>query len=213
VERVIGYYLEGAGAEEMPMTVGFVDGRGFTTLAEQSGPARAMEIVNHHLAVILAVVFAHHGSCLKFLGDGLLLGFGLREKDNARHADQSLKCALAIQEAISAYHSGCSADQRLRFGIGIRTGQVVLGTVGIQNRRDVAIIGDAVNTAQRLMTMARSGEVIRSGQTLAAARDSFAVEFLDATLVKGKSEKVEVYKLIGLKTEGQRLDRGPTPDL
>lgn len=182
----------------MPMTVSFVDGRGFTTLAEQSGPAKAMEIVNRHLAVILDVVFAHHGSCLKFLGDGLLLGFGLREeKDADRHATRSLKCALAIQEAISAYHSDRSADQQLRFGIGVSTGPVVLGAVGIKERRDVAIIGDAVNTAQRLMTMARPGEVILSGQTLAAAGDFFDVEFLDATLVKGKSEKVEVYKLIG----------------
>ncbi len=179
------------------MTVSFVDGRGFTTLAEHSGPAVAMEIVNRHLAVILDAVFAQRGSCLKIQGDGVLLGFGLRDEDRDRHAAQSLECALAIQQAIAAYHEGCAADRRLRFGIGISTGMVVLGAVGIKERRDVAIIGDTTNTAQRLMTMARSGEVLFTGQTLAAAGNQFEVEFLESTLVKGKSEKVDVYKLVG----------------
>ena len=163
-----------------------------------------MEIVNQHMAVILDVLFTHRGSCLKFLGDGLLLAFGLRDEDREWHAAQSLECALAIQQAIAAYHVGCSVDRRLRFGIGISTGMVVLGAVGIKNRRDVAIVGDTVNTAQRVMTMARSGEVLLTGQTLAAAGNKFEVELLESTLVKGKSEKVEVFKLIGPRT-GDRL--------
>lgn len=179
------------------MTVAFLDGRGFTTLAESSGPGKAMEIVNQHMAIILDVLFAHRGSCLKFLGDGLLVSFGLRDEDRRGHEAQSLVCSLAIQQAIEDYHVTCPPDKRLRFGIGVSTGNVVLGAVGIKNRRDVAIVGDTVNTAQRIMCMARPGEILLTGQTLATVGDRFEVEFLDSTLVKGKSEKVQVYKLLG----------------
>jgi len=208
---VIGYYLKGTGAEQIPMTVVFLDGRGFTTLAESAGPAAAMEIVNQHMAIILDVLFAHRGSCLKFLGDGLLVSFGLRAEDHDGHEGQSLECSLAIQRAIKDYHAECSSERQLRFGIGISTGKVVLGAVGIKDRRDVAIVGDTVNTAQRVMTMARSGEILLTGQTLAAVGNRFEVEFLESTLVKGKSEKVEVFKLVGQKDSHDDTAPDPSP--
>jgi adenylate cyclase len=120
---------------------------------------------------------------------------------------------LDIQRALKEYHAECSSERQLRFGIGICTGNVVLGAVGIKDRRDVAIVGDTVNTAQRIMNMARPGEVLLTGQTLAAVENRFEIEFLQSTLVKGKSEKIEVFKLIGPKGSHDDTATDPSPTI
>ena len=181
--------------ERRQITVIFADIRGFTSVAEQLSPERVVTLLNDYLAAMTDVVFKYDGTVDKFLGDGLMAMFGapLGHGDDVRRA---LSCAKEMQAVFNQLRRKWRSEglPDLRQGIGINTGEAVVGSIGSVRRLDYTAIGDAVNTAHRLQSLAAGGQIVLSASTFNRLGDEPA-ESLGAIQVKGKRETVNVYRL------------------
>jgi adenylate cyclase len=177
------------GGEQREITVLFADIRGFTALSERLSPRRVVEILNQHLARMAEVVFEHRGTVDKFTGDGLMALFGA-PLPQASHAAQAVRAALALQACAQQVNDGT-----LQYGIGIHTGEAVVGNIGSQRRLDYTAIGDTVNLASRLESLATPGQILISQATYEHTQDEIQAREIGPSLVKGRQEPVIVYKV------------------
>lgn len=177
--------------EEVEATILFSDIRGFSTLAERMPPRELAAILAKHLAGMAEVVLAHGGTIDKFAGDAVMAVFGAPDP-LPDHAERALRCAAAMQARQAEMNA--DAESPLHMGIGVNTGVVIAGTMGGGGRLEYTVVGDAVNVAQRLQSVAGAGEVIASATTVGAAPEVRA-EPAGTQEVKGRREPVETYRL------------------
>ena len=194
--------LEGQSAEA---TILMSDIRGFTALAEKEEPTKILHWLNEYFGELVPVIASHGGVVDKFEGDAMLAFFGilptpLRSQDSAYQACQAaVKMLLVIQE-INARRIA-KGEPPLNTGIGVNTGSLIAGGLGTADRLNYTVIGDTVNTTQRIQGLTRSfGEsgIIVSEYTLMALderRAEFNVEPLGEHTFKGKLELVWLYRL------------------
>jgi adenylate cyclase len=177
-------------AQELEVTLMFVDVRGFTTLAERLRPTEVVTTLNRLFERIVPIVHDHGGHVDKYAGDGLMAVFGApRRKDG--HADDALGAALQIADAVHDEFSGA-----LTVGVGLNSGPVVAGNVGGAGRLEFSVIGDAVNVAARVETATRqTGDtVLLTGATLSQLTgDRSDFEPRPGLALKGKTNPVAVY--------------------
>jgi adenylate cyclase len=183
-----GTLLEG---EEVPVTVMFIDIRGFTSIAERLSAPELVAMLNRLFERIVPIIHAHGGHVDKYVGDGLLAVFGAprRQRD---HADQALFASLEIAAAVDH-----EFEEQLSIGIGINTGLVVAGNIGGAGRLEFSVIGDAVNVAARVeeATRATGDTILVSEHTRALLSDN-ATDLLEerpAVSLKGRIEAVSLF--------------------
>jgi adenylate cyclase len=185
--------------ERREVTVLFCDIRGFTPLSERLDPEGVVLLLNEFYNLMIETTFAHDGTLDKFLGDGVMCVFGapIARPD---HAMQAIRTALDMQAGIASLSERFVAQGRppIAIGIGMSAGEVVAGTVGSENRMEYTAIGDSVNLAARLESLARPGQVLISQQTLAMVDDRVQAKSMGSVRVKGKEDEVEVYEVIGI---------------
>jgi len=145
------------------------------------------------------VVFRHEGNLDKFIGDCVMAVWG----PPSQHPDdpaRALRAALEMQDAVELLNgSRVAAGKRpIEVGIGVNTGQAVVGYMGSTERHEFTAIGDTVNTASRLCGLARGGEVVATDSTIFKAGTGFDVEPLPTTQVKGKEKGVQPYRVHGV---------------
>jgi adenylate cyclase len=190
------------GGRQMEVSVLFADIRGFTTMSENLPPPEVVDILNQYLDSMEAQVFEHGGTLDKYTGDGMMVLFGapLEQPD---HAQRAVRAALAMQRA-AAEVSDRRGDVgwKVVYGIGIATGSAVVGHIGSRRRLDYTAIGDTVNLAARLESIAPAGAVLINQATSEAVKDIAVVEQLEPTKVKGKAKPVAVYRVLGLQEGG-----------
>jgi len=178
------------------LTVLFVDIRNFTRFAELHQPEKVVEVLNQYLDIMVDVVFKYQGTLDKFLGDGLLALFGtpLRQAD---HPQRAVRAALEIQRAIGAFNTsrGQQGAMPLDIGIGINSGEAIVGNIGSEKRMEYTVIGDMVNVAQRLQTQAQGGEVLISDTTLTHVRELVTVYATVEAQVKGRQQPVCAHRI------------------
>ncbi|WP_414639383.1 adenylate/guanylate cyclase domain-containing protein [Archangium sp.] len=177
----------------------FADIRGFTTLSENESPQEVVSMLNEFFSLMAGVVFRHEGNLDKFIGDCVMAVWG----PPSPHADdpaRALRAALEMQDAVQVMNGSRVAAGKLpiEVGIGVNTGQAVVGYMGSTERHEFTAIGDTVNTASRLCGLARGGEVVANQSTVQKAGTGFEVEPLPVTQVKGKEKGVQAYRVIGL---------------
>ncbi|MEV0672035.1 adenylate/guanylate cyclase domain-containing protein [Mycobacterium sp. NPDC050441] len=184
-------------AQEVDVTLMFVDVRGFTALAERLQPIEVVTTLNRLFERIVPIVHDHGGHVDKYAGDGLMAVFGApRHQD--RHADDALGAALQIATAVDDEFSGA-----LSVGVGLNSGPVVAGNVGGAGRLEFSVIGDAVNIASRVETATRqTGDtVLLTAATLSQlTRDQGDFEARPGLALKGKTNPVVVYAPVPAKT-------------
>ena len=165
------------GGEERVVSILFSDLKGYTTLSEQLPPAQLVKMLNDYFGAMTAIIDAHGGCVIEFLGDGILAVFGAPQSmDN--HAEQAVRCALAMQERLKALpedwegaalgeYFNQDGGQDFAMRIGIHTGPVVAGNLGCPSRMKYAVIGDSVNVAARLEAMNKTlnSDTLISGDT------------------------------------------------
>jgi adenylate cyclase len=178
------------------VSVLFADIRSFTTFAEQHPPEHVVEVLNQYFDRMVRVLFAHQGTLDKFLGDGLLAMFGtpLAHPDHRRLAVQA---ALAMQQALAELNRARQQQGglALQVGIGINSGEAIVGNIGSEKRMEYTVVGDMVNVAQRLQAQAGGGEVLVGENTLEGIQEQVKVyEVLD-THVKGRQQTVRAYRI------------------
>lgn len=185
--------------ERKPVTILFTDIVGSTTLAEKLDPEEWKEIVNGAHRRVSAAVYRYEGTIAQLLGDGVLAFFGApvtHEDDPVR----AVRAALEVQDAIHGYTEelrGYVDDFRMR--IGVNTGTVVIGNVGSDMHMEYLAIGDAVNLAARLQSVAQPGRVLISESTARLCRSAFELYPLGEIAVKGRAEPVKVFEVVGSK--------------
>ena len=181
------------------VTVLFCDIRGFTPLAERLDPEAVVLLLNEFYNLMIETTFKHDGTLDKFLGDGVMCVFGAPIA-RADHAMQAVRTALDMLDGIAGLSSRFTRQGRppIAVGIGVSAGEVVAGTVGSEDRMEYTAIGDSVNLAARLESIAKPGQVLISQHTLDMIDDHVQAKAMGAIRVKGKEEEVEVYEVIGL---------------
>jgi adenylate cyclase len=176
----------------------FTDLRGFTRLTERFAhdPAGLMEVLNAHLKKVLRSISICGGVVEKFVGDGVMATFGANG-DQADHVGRAMAAAIGLIGANEALNRRSAADWgfRLDVGVGIASGDVVVGAVGSADRSELGVLGDAVNVAARLVTQAGPGEVLMTGTVYRAMEDMLQSELTSQSAVRGRSGRLEIYRM------------------
>jgi adenylate cyclase len=186
------------GGEEKVLTVLFSDLEGFTSASEKMTPTELVAFLNRYLSEMTSVVFEEGGIVDKYLGDGFMAEFGapIALPD---HADRALRSAIRMQERLKQLRQGLG-EAALRCRVGINSGPMVIGNVGSFEAFDYTAIGDAVNLASRLEGANRyyGTSILISASTRAQlTTDEFRLRPVDIVKVKGKTEAILIYEVIG----------------
>jgi adenylate cyclase len=192
--------------KKVKATVFYSDIRGFTTMSESMSPEDVYSQLNEYFEAMCAIVFEHGGYVDKFIGDCIMAVFSApyQTPDDARNA---VIAALEQQSKLRELCARWRDEGRPEFGVGmgVNTGEVVMGNLGASSRMNYTVIGDNVNVAARLYDLAKAGEIVISETTYAECRDVVEVEPREPVSVKGKSLPIAVYSVTALK-------RGATPN-
>jgi class 3 adenylate cyclase len=177
----------------------FADIRGYTRLSEQAPPDALVRILNTYLDILTEAIWREEGTLTMFIGDALMAIFNA-PLPQADHTLRAVRAALGMREAIERFHAdrGLSPSP-VNYGIGVSTGLAVVGNIGARDRlQNYTAIGDTVNTAQRLQAGATPNQILLSAATYLAVTDDVRIRELTPMLVKGKSQPLPVYELLGL---------------
>ena len=204
-DRLLAGDLRSEG-EERTASVLFCDLRGFTGIAERTPPRELVRTLNQFFTTMTTWARDCDGFVDKFIGDGLLVVFGLFDDDTERGpavgAAAAVRCALGMGERLARLNQERQAVGQvpLAMKIGVHTGPVVAGTIGAADRHEYTVVGDTVNVAARLEELCRERgcEVMVSGATWALARaggTTLPAAELDAVTLRGRNEAVQAYRI------------------
>jgi adenylate cyclase len=181
------------GGESQRITLLFADVRGFTTMAEKMKPREAVELLNGFFARMTNVIFEHDGTLDKYLGDGLMALFGA-PLGLQNDAEAAVRAAVNMQKSLAELNT-TSGKPPLSIGIGIHTGEAVVGFLGTERRMDYTAIGDTVNVASRLTSQASPGQIVISAATYALIGRGISCCELSPMKLKGRDEPIEVHEV------------------
>jgi adenylate cyclase len=181
------------------VTVLFVDIRGFTTLAENDSPQETVSMLNAFFTAMAKVIFKYEGNLDKFIGDCVMAVWG-PPSSHPDDAARALRAALEMQTEMEALNQQRKAAGRepIAIGIGVNTGQAVVGYMGSTDRHEYTAIGDPVNAAARLCSLARGGEILASEFSVKNAGTGFRCDEMPVLQVKGKEKGFVIYRVIGV---------------
>ena len=199
------------GGEKRQITVLMSDLRGYTRFAEQGDPAWVMEILNDFLACMTDIIIAYGGTINEFIGDAIFAVYGAPIPYHD-HAERAAASALAMQRAMAEINQTHAEHGRPRFemGIGLNTGEAVVGNIGSEQRAKYAVVGAAVNLAARVEGCTVGGQIFLSPATYERLRDLAEVAPPVPVEVKGIAEPLLLYELRGI--GGQFAQRLPEMD-
>ncbi|MEO8354409.1 MAG: adenylate/guanylate cyclase domain-containing protein [Chloroflexota bacterium] len=186
------------GGKKGDITILFADIRGFTAYSEKHTPEDLVAVLNRYLAAAADAVLANEGTVDKFLGDAVMAWYNapLPQRD---HTLRAVRSALAIQDAIAVLHAEMPEETHLNFGVGIHYGEAVLGWIGTEKRLEYTAISDSVNTCKRIQENAARNQILISRDAYERVKDEIEAKPFLPLSVKGKTQPLEVYELLGLK--------------
>jgi adenylate cyclase len=197
--------------QKVTATIILTDLQGFSTICEKLPPEVVMSWLNEYLSAMAQEVQAHQGVINKFTGDGMLAVFGvpiprITPEEIAQDARLAVSCALAISSRLPQMNQNWS-DRGLpsaKMRVGIFTGPVMVGSLGGTTRLEYGVIGDSVNIASRLESCQKDRQedtcrILIAEETLLHLADKFEVECWGALPLKGREQKVNVYRILGSK--------------
>jgi adenylate cyclase len=214
LRRTFGFYLSEAvlnqlianpdlvklGGVKREMTVLFSDLRGFTSLSEKLSPEQLVKILNIYLTEMSDVVLNENGVIDKYMGDAIMAFWGA-PLDDARHAHNACLAAWKMKNLLVEMNNtnAWQEDVILKLGIGVNSGEMIVGNMGGAKRFDYTVMGDSVNLGSRLEGLNKiyGSEIIISQSVYPKVKDEFATRILDRVAVKGKTEPITIYELLG----------------
>lgn len=185
-----------ADAEKCQITVLFSDIRGFTSLSEQLDAAEVLALLNRYLSMQVATLFAYQATLDKFIGDAIMAFWGA-PLPQPQQADLALKAAGAMLANLQQFKQSLPAHlQHFDIGIGIHTGEAVVGMLGTAQRLEYTAIGDTVNVASRLESISKiHGRVLCSEQTKCALHSPQPLISRGDIQLKGRAGTIHIYQL------------------
>ncbi len=185
------------GGDRKNVSLLFIDIRGFTPLSEKLSPEEVVAILNQYFEIVTKCIFNNKGMVDKFMGDAVMAIFNA-PMDVDKHAYWALRAAQdIIAEGVELQRKVLEmSGVNLYFGIGINTGDAVVGNIGAENRYEYTAIGDTVNLAARLESNAKPGQVLVSKAVYDAVEGSIPLESVGEIMVKGKSKPIQIFQLV-----------------
>ena len=186
------------GGETRNMTFLFCDIRGFTPISEKykGNPAGLTKLINRFLTRMTDVIIANGGTIDKFMGD-CIMAFWNAPIANPKHRQMAIKSAIEMQKELVKLNKKLIAEElpEINIGIGINSGDALVGNMGSEQRFDYSVIGDAVNLASRLESSSKTlGKTLVIGEgTRETIENKFKFKYIDSIRVKGKTEEIKVY--------------------
>jgi len=189
------------GGETRNMTFLFCDIRGFTPLSEKykGDPAGLTRLINRFLTRMTDVIISNGGTIDKFMGD-CIMAFWNAPIENKKHREAAVAAAMDMIEALQHLNMQLVAEgftDEIKIGIGINTGDALVGNMGSEQRFDYSVIGDPVNLASRLESSSKTLEktLVIGEDTRHTIETVYPFEYIDSITVKGKTEAVKVYTI------------------
>lgn len=199
VKKVIAEGTENIklGGVKKDISIMFIDIRGFTTISEQMEPEEVTDIINEYLAVSTECIFDNKGILDKYTGDGLMALFNA-PYDIENPELSCVKAAFEIRKNAESIHDKLfdRYGKSVRFGIGINCGDAIVGNIGSVTRMDYTAIGDSVNTAARLESNAKAGQILISEKVYNRIKEHVKVEEVGALKLKGKEQAILTYNVL-----------------
>jgi class 3 adenylate cyclase len=193
--------IKAGNAEKVEVTVLFSDIRSFTTISEQMTPDEVFKMLNKYLSYVEPPIRDAKGFVDKYMGDGIMALFEKDETHNCTY--NAIIASLEMQSALNKYNEKRILESRfpIEMGIGLHTGQVIIGTIGGNERMDSTAIGDAVNLCSRIegMTKMYGVNILISEDSLQwlENKSEFLLRFIDMVMPKGKTEPVGIWEIMG----------------
>lgn len=182
------------GGERREITILMADLRGFTSLSADRDPADVVVMVNHFLSVMTDVILSHGGTIDEFIGDAVLALFGAPRllEDHARRA---VACALDMQRAMGEVNrlNRARGLPEVATGIGINTGEVIVGNIGSERRAKYGVVGSHVNLASRIESFTAGGQVLVSEDTRRRCGERLQVRGERVVRPKGYEQDIRLY--------------------
>jgi adenylate cyclase len=184
------------GGVNQTITVLFADIRGFTSLSERENPERVVRLLNRYFTAMTDIIFEHGGTLDKYIGDGLMALFGAPAA-TPNDAINAAKAAVAMQRKINSLNGELVAEglSPVTVGIGLHTGDALIGYIGSERRSEYTAIGDTVNLAARLEANARGGQILLSEATARAIGNAFPLVPREPLTVRNRTQPVSLFEL------------------
>ena len=197
------YNMDG---EERNMTVFFSDIRNFTTLSEPLNATDVKLLLNTVFTPMTEIIFAHHGTIDKYVGDMVVAFWGAPMDDN-QHTTHAIETALLIQNDLERINQQLREKNlpSVKIGVGLSTGLMNVGDMGSAFRRSYTVLGDVVNVGSRLQDLTKFYQVnILAAESTRINQDRFIWQFIDKVLVKGRRETLNIYEPLGYYQDATR---------
>ena len=184
------------GGVNQTVTVLFADIRGFTSLAENEKPEKVVGLLNRYFSAMSEIIFGHGGTLDKYIGDGLMAIFGAPTASE-EDALNAVKAAVTMQKRLRKLNEELTAEgyAAVSIGIGLHTGEALIGYIGSDKRSEYTAIGDTVNLAARLESNAEGGQILMSEATAAASGNLIPVAAREPLTVKNRVQPVKVLEV------------------
>ena len=186
------------GGTRQESTILFADIRGFSDYSVRVTPEQLVEVLNKHIAVAADAILAEGGTLDKFLGDAVMAYFNapLPQDD---HQLRAVRAAWRIMEAMKRSHDQLPRDARLQFGVGISTGEILVGNIGTSKLMNFTVIGDAVNVSRRLQEHARGGQILISRSVYEDVHTEVEAKPVGMVQLKGHTKPEPVFEITAVK--------------
>jgi adenylate cyclase len=185
------------GGDKRPVAVLFSDIRGFTALSESMKPDEMASLLTEYFTEMVECVFRHGGTLDKFMGDAVMAQWGA-PLGTPEDADNAMLAAIDMMTALAGLNARWEAHgrPRLEIGIGLNYGEAFAGNIGSERRLEFTVIGDTVNTANRLCSSAEAGEILISDEMRRALAHPPELVERRSMELRGKSQPVPVYRVV-----------------
>ena len=184
------------GGINQTVTVLFADIRGFTAFSEKVKPEKVVGLLNRYFSAMSEIIFAYGGTLDKYIGDGLMAIFGAPNA-TPEDAKNAVKTAITMQKRLSTLNKEIESEglSRINIGIGLHTGEAVIGYIGSEQRSEYTAIGDTVNLASRLESNAEGGQILISEATAQASGNLFSLIPHEPLTVKNRLQAVSLFEV------------------
>ncbi|MCU1268306.1 MAG: Adenylate cyclase [Acidobacteria bacterium] len=202
------------GGVNQTITVLFADIRGFTRISEHAPPEKIVNLLNRYFSAMTDIIFAHGGTLDKYLGDGLMALFGA-PTTTPQDAANAVNAAVAMQRRIIGINQELRDEglPEIGVGIGLHTGEATVGYIGSERRSEYTAIGDVVNTASRLESNSKGGEILISDATAKLSRGRYKLKTREPINVKNRQQPVVLWEVDWQKSSGALSSSGSNKEV
>lgn len=184
------------GGKRAQVSILFADIRGFTSLSEKRDPQRVVSILNSYFSMMADIILKNRGTLDKYIGDGILAFYGApitREE----HAELAVRSAREMVSQLGILNKELALDTPLKIGIGIHSGEVIVGNIGSERKMEYTVIGDTVNTASRVegLTKEFGANILITGETFSRLCDKNNIIPEKEIILRGKTKPIMLYRV------------------